>query len=89
MTRNQLQYQANLEIERSNRAREQEQHRSNVRNEALTATNISETTRANKAREKENERHNRVQEGVAIANAVTDGVSNVAKGAGSILGSVL
>lgn len=55
MTKNQLEYNAQLETRRSNQAREQEQHRSNVANE-------TETHRANVARESENLRHNLITE---------------------------
>lgn len=55
MTSNQLQYWANKEVQRSNKAQEAETHRSNVARE-------TETNRHNVVVEKETERHNRATE---------------------------
>lgn len=58
MTANQIAYQANLEAQRANRAREAEAIRSNQANEAIKQGGLRETTRANKAKEAELYRHN-------------------------------
>lgn len=58
MTANQIAYQAYLETQRANRARESEAIRSNQANEAIKSGTLQETTRANKAKESELYRHN-------------------------------
>lgn len=88
------------ETHRSNRTRETETHRSNVVNETETnRSNVAretETNRTNVANEhlkqlahNENVRHNKVEEGVHIANAVTQGIGSLGKGVGSVLGAIL
>lgn len=58
MTANQIAYQAYLETQRANRAREAENTRSNQANETIKSGTLHETTRANKAKEAELYRHN-------------------------------
>lgn len=73
MTKNQIEYQKLLELKRSNRAGEEETHRSNVAQEELTRSRdtisldlrgreLGETQRANLAREAENYRSNVARE---------------------------
>lgn len=82
MTRNQLQYWANKEIERSNRRNELETQRSNMVREAETRrsnkTKEIETGRHNRVTEAETQRHNMKAERVDTANAITGGIRNVA-----------
>lgn len=66
MTKNQLQYHANLETVRHNQAMERETNRSNVAGETEThRSNVAkeaETNRSNVAKELETNRHNVVSE---------------------------
>lgn len=100
MTRNQLQYWANKEIERSNRKNELETQRSNMVREAETRrsnkTKEIETGRHNRVTEVEAQRHNIKTEQIDTANAITGGVRNVAtafkdttQGAMNIAGSFI
>lgn len=89
MTTNQINYWANVERERSNRANEAENYRSHVANETETnRSNVAketETHRANVERETETKRHNKYEEGVATAKAVTGGFKDITSGVGSLL----
>jgi hypothetical protein len=88
MTMNQIAYHNMRENQRSNLARERETYRSNVVRE-------EETHRSNLAKEniqwyhEEGQRARwKVQSGVDIANAVTGGIKNVAKGFESVMKSI-
>lgn len=88
MTRNQLQYQANLEIARSNRAREAETNRANVAKETEDRrSNIAretETNRANLVNEAETARHQkRIDRSTTARNiisGVTSGIQTATRG---------
>lgn len=62
MTTNQISWHALGETTRANKAREQETHRANMAQEALTAQHYAEENRANMARERETHRANRAAE---------------------------
>lgn len=78
MTRNQLQFQQNLETARANRAMERENQRSNIARE-------KENTRSNLAKERENVRHNTTSEAINAAGTVISGVTGTLRGVGSLI----
>lgn len=73
MTANQLAYHANKEIERANRAKEDETERSNLAKETETRrSNLEkekETHRSNVEKEKETSRHNKTSEAIESVKA--------------------
>lgn len=88
MTRNQLQYHANMELARSNRAREFETNRANMAKEAEDKrSNIAretETNRANLVNEAETARHQQRMDRSATAkniiSGITSGIQTVTRG---------
>lgn len=88
MTRNQLQYHANMEIARSNRAREIETNRANMAKEAedkrSNLAREAETNRSNLVNEAETARHQqRIDRSTTarnIVSGITSGIQTVTRG---------